>query len=189
MLTPFAGVYYTGGSLNPARSFGPDVVLGSFDGYHWIYWVGPFLGSLVAVLFYKIVKSLEYETANPGADFNEKEADKFNPSDDPSSAEEVKRPTSDGAGAGQGQNQNQNQSQNQSHNQSQAPRRSRDHGQQHGRGQYDGAPDLEAGYRRSRDADRPRTHDSHYDAGRSAVGPTYIADIDPRRGAVPIRSY
>jgi aquaporin related protein len=32
-----SGVYYTGGSLNPARSFGPDVVLGSFPGYHWIY--------------------------------------------------------------------------------------------------------------------------------------------------------
>jgi len=32
------GVYYTGGSLNPARSFGPAVVLRSFSNYHWIYW-------------------------------------------------------------------------------------------------------------------------------------------------------
>lgn len=31
-----AGVYYTGGSLNPARSFGPDVVLGKFENYHWV---------------------------------------------------------------------------------------------------------------------------------------------------------
>ena len=31
-----AGVYYTGGSLNPARSFGPDVVLGTFEHYHWV---------------------------------------------------------------------------------------------------------------------------------------------------------
>lgn len=30
-----AGVYFTGGSLNPARSFGPCVALKSFPGYHW----------------------------------------------------------------------------------------------------------------------------------------------------------
>jgi len=35
------GVYFTGGSLNPARSFGPAVVTGTFEGYHWIYWIGP----------------------------------------------------------------------------------------------------------------------------------------------------
>jgi aquaporin related protein len=36
-MAEMAGVYYTGGSLNPARSFGPDVVLHTFDSYHWIY--------------------------------------------------------------------------------------------------------------------------------------------------------
>ena len=30
------GIYYTGSSLNPARSFGPDVIVG-FPHYHWIY--------------------------------------------------------------------------------------------------------------------------------------------------------
>ncbi|OAG10354.1 aquaporin-like protein, partial [Paraphaeosphaeria sporulosa] len=63
-----AALFFTGGSLNPARSFGPDVVLGTFDGYHWIYWIGPFLGAVIAVLFYRLIKLLEYETANPGAD-------------------------------------------------------------------------------------------------------------------------
>lgn len=48
--------------MNPARAFGPSVIAGKFSSYHWIYWVGPFLGSLVAVAFYKLVKGLEYET-------------------------------------------------------------------------------------------------------------------------------
>ncbi|KAK1076012.1 Aquaporin-1 [Friedmanniomyces endolithicus] len=62
------GVYFTGGSLNPARSFGPAVVNRNFHGYHWIYWLGPILGSMVATGFYKLIKALEYETANPGQD-------------------------------------------------------------------------------------------------------------------------
>ncbi|WVQ97426.1 hypothetical protein IAU59_004539 [Kwoniella sp. CBS 9459] len=56
------GVYYTGGSLNPARSFGPAVVLKTFSGYHWIYWVGPALGATIAAGFYKMLKWLQYET-------------------------------------------------------------------------------------------------------------------------------
>ncbi|RMY10195.1 hypothetical protein D0868_03836 [Hortaea werneckii] len=62
------GVYYTGGSLNPARSFGPCVVSGVFDPEHWIYWVGPGLGAIIAVVFYKFIKILQYEVANPGQD-------------------------------------------------------------------------------------------------------------------------
>lgn len=65
------------GSLNPARSFGPCVALKTFPSYHWIYWLGPFLGTLIAVGLYRFVKALEYETANPGQDFNEKEAEVF----------------------------------------------------------------------------------------------------------------
>ena len=42
-----------------------------FDHYHWIYWVGPLLGALLAATFYKFIKLLEYETANPGQDANE----------------------------------------------------------------------------------------------------------------------
>ncbi|KAI0127546.1 aquaporin [Xylariales sp. AK1849] len=62
------GVYYTGGSLNPARSFGPAVVTGSFPPYHWIYWLGPVLGSLLASGFYTLIKAMKYETVNPGQD-------------------------------------------------------------------------------------------------------------------------
>ncbi|KAI8684910.1 hypothetical protein NCS57_00158400 [Fusarium keratoplasticum] len=59
---------WTGTSINPARSFGPAVVTGNFVGYHWIYWLGPFMGSLLAFGCYKIFKWLEYQTANPGQD-------------------------------------------------------------------------------------------------------------------------
>lgn len=79
-----------GGSLNPARSFGPAVILGSFAGYHWIYWVGPFLGALLAVAFYKIVKGLEYETVNPGQD-SEKEAETFRNDEEPRGVPTVAR--------------------------------------------------------------------------------------------------
>lgn len=37
------GVYYTGGSLNPARSFGPCVISGVWDEEHWIYCELPLL--------------------------------------------------------------------------------------------------------------------------------------------------
>lgn len=44
-----------------------------------IYWVGPILGSLLASGFYRFMKMLEYETANPGADFDEHEYENFDP--------------------------------------------------------------------------------------------------------------
>jgi aquaporin related protein len=69
-ITELSGVYFTGGSLNPARSFGPAVVNLDFERYHWIYWVGPVLGSIIAAGFYKFIKILEYETANPGQDMD-----------------------------------------------------------------------------------------------------------------------
>jgi aquaporin related protein len=61
-------VFYTGGSLNPARSFGPAVAATQFFRYHWIYWIGPFLGAAVAAGFYRFVKFFDYEQVNPGQD-------------------------------------------------------------------------------------------------------------------------
>jgi aquaporin related protein len=63
-----AGVYYTGGSLNPARSLGPAVAARSFPSYHWLYWVGPCLGALITAGYFRFVKYFKYEEANPGQD-------------------------------------------------------------------------------------------------------------------------
>lgn len=65
------GVNFTGGSLNPARSLGPAVVHSSFPSYHWIYWIGPLLGSLVASAFYSLLKYLRWKECNPGQDWND----------------------------------------------------------------------------------------------------------------------
>lgn len=45
---------WTGASMNPARSFGPAIWNGDFDG-HWIYWVGPLFAAIVTSLAYRAV--------------------------------------------------------------------------------------------------------------------------------------
>lgn len=59
---------YTGAGLNPARSFGPCVATLSFPGYQYVYWIGPFMGALLAFVVYKFVKLVECEVLNPGQD-------------------------------------------------------------------------------------------------------------------------
>ncbi|KAH9474408.1 Aquaporin-2 [Psilocybe cubensis] len=63
-LTMFAchlfAVYYTGAAMNTARSFGPAVVSGFPVPNHWVYWLGPFLGSLLGASIYAILKHYRY---------------------------------------------------------------------------------------------------------------------------------
>ncbi|KAJ9130977.1 Aquaporin-like protein [Pleurostoma richardsiae] len=67
-LAELCGVYYTGGSLNPARSLGPAVVNHTFPKYFWIYWIGPGLGSLLASAFYYLLTILRWQECNPNQD-------------------------------------------------------------------------------------------------------------------------
>ncbi|KAF2441508.1 aquaporin-like protein [Karstenula rhodostoma CBS 690.94] len=55
-----AGVFMTGGSLNPARSFGPAVVVG-FQSYDWIYLLGPLLGAALGGGTFSLIKFLQDE--------------------------------------------------------------------------------------------------------------------------------
>ena len=51
---------YTGCSVNPARSLGPSVVSGLFPN-HWIFWIGPLAGSLLAALVHLLVFRINIE--------------------------------------------------------------------------------------------------------------------------------
>jgi aquaporin NIP len=45
--------YLTGGSMNPARSFGPAIFSNNLDTF-WIYLLGPLLGALLAAVVYRL---------------------------------------------------------------------------------------------------------------------------------------
>jgi glycerol uptake facilitator-like aquaporin len=46
---------FDGASMNPARSFGPDLAIGDLSTW-WVYLVGPIAGSAVAVVFARVLR-------------------------------------------------------------------------------------------------------------------------------------
>lgn len=58
----FAGPV-TGGSFNPARSFGPALVSGHFA-LHWVYWFGPMMGAVFGAVTYEFIKGEKMRNSN-----------------------------------------------------------------------------------------------------------------------------
>jgi MIP family channel proteins len=68
--TVFAGALVTGpltgGSFNPARSLGPAVASGIWMA-HWLYWVAPILGAVLAMQLYDHLRSTGASDALPSS--------------------------------------------------------------------------------------------------------------------------
>ncbi|PRP79751.1 hypothetical protein PROFUN_12613 [Planoprotostelium fungivorum] len=58
------GTAFTGPSMNPARSFGPALVSWYWE-YHWVFWVGPIVGGLLAALLFQFVLQPEHHEPSP----------------------------------------------------------------------------------------------------------------------------
>ncbi|CAG8751998.1 34797_t:CDS:2, partial [Racocetra persica] len=55
---------FTGASLNPARTFGPAVVFGTYGNAHWIYYIGTTVGSLLAAGYWHLFDKLDFKTVS-----------------------------------------------------------------------------------------------------------------------------
>lgn len=62
----------TGGSMNPARSFGPALLAGGTSlATVWVYFVGPLCGALVGAIFYEVMRGNGKYVKNVLEDFSD----------------------------------------------------------------------------------------------------------------------
>jgi MIP family channel proteins len=63
----YAGILISGASVNPARSLGPAVVSGDYDGL-WVYLTAPFAGSIIGWGIYRLFNPPDEEADDDQAD-------------------------------------------------------------------------------------------------------------------------
>jgi len=63
------GIPSSGASMNPARSLGPAVVMNSWKD-HWIYWIAPIIGGLLATCTYQLLFARKRTNQNPSSNGN-----------------------------------------------------------------------------------------------------------------------
>ncbi|MFN0116768.1 MAG: MIP family channel protein [Elusimicrobiota bacterium] len=64
LLAIFAGPI-SGASMNPARSFGPALISGHWNG-HYIYWLAPILGAFTGAFFYQQIRCVSKDPSSHG---------------------------------------------------------------------------------------------------------------------------
>ncbi len=78
-----AGGVVSGAVMNPARAFGPSIIQGDWPN-HWLYWVGPIVGAVIAALLYNDVLLSGISPGAPPSDRINPEHPREAPGDDDS---------------------------------------------------------------------------------------------------------
>jgi glycerol uptake facilitator protein len=91
----------SGGSVNPARTFGPYLATEFFGGStpwseFWIYWAGPLVGGALAALAYDVIAQPERPAAEPPQGTAGDVVGRRVTPDDPAAAPQARPPTTEG---------------------------------------------------------------------------------------------
>jgi len=68
------GIPFTGCGINPARVLGPAIIQNDWDSdHHWLYWVGPVIGSTFAVFVFYILYGRSDGGVHPSREIKDEE--------------------------------------------------------------------------------------------------------------------